>query len=296
MTILVTGATGTIGSQVLGHLAGAGVDVKAMTRKPTEAMLGEGVTAVAGELADTDSLRAALMGVDTLFLLSPNVAEELTHSLIALSLAREAGVRGVVYLSVFKAGEFTDVPHFAGKHTVERMIETLDLPATVLRPAYYMQNDLRLKKALLDGGVYPMPVGAKGISMIDTRDLGDAAARELLRRERAPAGLPREVYELVGPDVLTGADLAAIWEEALARPVRYGGDSLDGLEQRLRSAGPSWLAYDLRQMMRRYQEDGAGATPGDIDRLTGLLGRVPRSYRAFAAETAGAWARTPQNA
>ncbi len=78
-------------------------------------------------------------------------------------------------------------------------------PVTILRPAYFIQNDLRQKDALLGGGVYGMPVGAKGISMVDVRDIGEAAAKELLRREQASAPLPREIFELVGPDVLTGA-------------------------------------------------------------------------------------------
>jgi uncharacterized protein YbjT (DUF2867 family) len=91
---------------------------------------------------------------------------------------------GVVYLSVFKGEAYADVPHFASKMTVERMIETFDLPATILRPAYFIQNDMRQKDALLGGNVYGMPVGAKGISMVDIRDIGEAAAKELLRRDQ----------------------------------------------------------------------------------------------------------------
>ena len=138
MTILVTGSTGTIGAQVLTHLQGRGVDVRALTRSPGKASLPSGVTPVRGDLADIDSVRAALDGVSTLFLLVPNVADELTQAMLTLTVAREAGVKGIVYLSVFKGEAYADVPHFAGKHTVERMIEALDLPATILRPAYFI--------------------------------------------------------------------------------------------------------------------------------------------------------------
>lgn len=291
MTILVTGATGRIGSQVAGLLAKAGASVRALTRSPDKAKLPEGATAVQGDLTDIDSMRAALVGIDTLFLLVANVPDELTQAIIALDLAREAGVRGIVYLSVYKGEAYTDVPHFTGKHAVERMIEQFNLPATVLRPAYFMQNDVTQKDALTKAGVYGMPIGHKGVAMVDTRDIAEAAASELLRRERAAAPLPRETYDLVGPDDLTGPALAALWTDVLNREIRYGGDDLDVLEKRVRSFAPSWLAHDLRLMVRRYQDDGALGKPEALARLSELLGHQPRSYRLFAEETAGGWSQ-----
>jgi len=291
MAILVTGSTGTIGTQVLNFLDGQGGDVRALTRSPEKALFPAGVTAVKGDLSDLDSVRAALDGVSTLFLLAPNAADELTQAMLTLNAAREAGVKGIVYLSVFKGEAYADVPHFASKMTVERMIDAYDLPATILRPAYFIQNDIRQKSALLDSGVYGMPVGAKGVSMVDVRDIGEAAAKELLRREQASVPLPREIYELVGPDVLTGLTLAALWSDLLGRPIQYAGDDLEGLEQRLKTFGPAWLAYDMKLMMRRYQEDGAVATAENVARLSGLLGHPPRSYRDFATAAAAGWAK-----
>lgn len=291
MTILVTGSTGVVGKQVLDHLQGRGVQVHALTRSPEKAQFSDTVTAIKGDLSDTDSLRQAMKGISTLFLLAPNAADELTQALQALSIARESHVKGVVYLSVFKGAEYVDVPHFTGKHTVERMIERCHVPATVLRPAYFIQNDVRQKDTLLNHGIYGMPIGEKGISMVDVRDIGEAAARELLRRELASDPLPRETYELVGPDALTAESIAQIWTDALGRPVRYGGDDLDILEQRLKSVAPAWLAYDMRLMMQRYQQDGAVASTEQIGRLSTLLERPPRSYRDFAVAMAVAWAK-----
>ncbi len=220
MTILVTGSTGTIGAQVLAHLQGRNADVRALTRSPETAQLPAGVMAVRGDLADPDTVRAALQGVSTLFVLAPNVADELTQAMLTLTVAREAGIKGIVYLSVFGGDAYADVPHFAGKYTVERMIEALDLPATVLRPAYFIQNDLRQKDVLLKAGVYGSPIGAKGVSMVDIRDIGEAAAIELVRREQAATPLGRETYALVGPNSLTGEGIANIWSEALGRPIQ----------------------------------------------------------------------------
>jgi len=290
MTILVTGSTGIVGHQVLEHLRGSGTEVRALTRTPEKTRFADGIGAIKGDLSDVDSVRQAMQGVSTLFLLAPNAVDELSQALQTLSVAREAGVKGLVYLSVFKGAEYVDVPHFTGKFTVERMLEQCDMPATVLRPAYFIQNDVRQKEPLLTHGVYGMPIGSKGISMVDVRDIGEAAARELLRRERAAQPLPREVYELVGPEALTAETLVSIWAEALGRPIRYDGDDLNVLEQRIKSFAPAWLAYDMRLMMQRYQQDGAVASAAEIEHLSTLLGRAPRSYRDFAVAMAAEWA------
>jgi len=289
MAILVTGGTGTIGSQVLSFLDPTKVEVCALTRAPETANLPTGVTAVKGDLADIDGFRAALDGVSTLFLLGANVADESTQVLLALDAAREAGVKGIVYLSVFKAGEFADLPHFASKASAERMIEAYDLPVTVLRPAYFTQNDARLRDALLTHGVYGMPIGNKGISMVDIRDIGEAAAKELMRRENADRPLPREAYDLVGPDVLTADGLAKLWSEVLGKQIVYGGDDLTVFEQNLKAFAPAWYVYDLKLMMRRYQLQRAAATAADVARMEGLLGHPPRAYRDFAEEAASSW-------
>jgi len=289
MSILITGSTGVVGRQVLEHLKGSAAEVRALTRSPEKAQFATNVSLVKGDLADLDAMRAALKDVSTLFLLAPNAPDELTQALQTLSLARDANVKGIVYLSVFKGAEYVDVPHFTGKHTVERMIESLDLPVTVLRPAYFMQNDIRQKEPLLAHGVYGMPIGAKGISMVDVRDIGDAAARELLRREQSAGPLPRVVYDLVGPDVINAQTVTKIWGDALGRAINYAGDDLTILEQRLKAVAPAWLAYDMRLMMQRYQNDGAIASGEQVQHLATLLGREPRSYRDFAHDTAADW-------
>lgn len=291
MTILVTGATGTIGSQVLAGLDGQDVEVRAMVRDAGKAGLPRGVTAVRADMLDVDSMRAALAGVSTLFLLNAVVPDELTQALIVLNLAREAGIERVVYWSVLHSDLYTNVPHLASKFAVERMIEEFGIPATILRPSAFMQNDVRLRDALLGPGVYPMPIGHIGVSMADTRDMGDVAALHLVRREKANNTLPSEVVNLVGPDALTGETIATIWSEVLERQIRYGGDDLRTLEKQMRGRAPSWMSYDMSLMMGRFQSDGITARPSDVDTLTALLGRPLRTYRQFAAETAEQWRR-----
>src|SRR3954469_3318959 len=187
MTILVIGATGTVGRHVVAQLAQRGAEVRALVRDPARADLPAGIAVVQGDLLDVDALRNALSGVSTLFLLNAVTPDEVTQALIALNLAREAGVERIVYLSVIHADRYTNVPHFTGKHTVERMIETLDLPATILRPAYFMQNERMVQQAIEQYRVYPMPIGSAGVAMVDARDIADIAVAELLRRDAAPS-------------------------------------------------------------------------------------------------------------
>jgi uncharacterized protein YbjT (DUF2867 family) len=288
MTILVTGATGTVGRQVVEQLVKRGAEVRALVRDPAKADFPAGVSVVQGDLLDVDSLRGAFSGVSALFLLNAVVPDEFTQALIALNLAKEAGVEQIVYLSVIHSDLYVNVPHFAGKFGVERMIEQMGFSASILRPAYFMGNDLTIKDVVLGYGVYPMPIGKKGLAMIDTRDIGEIAAIELLRRNQATGPLPLERINLVGPDTLTGADVAAIWSEVLGRPIAYGGDDTGAFEQNLRNFMPSWMAYDMRLMSERFLSDGMIPGAGDVDRLTALLGRPLRSYRDFAAEIAAA--------
>lgn len=279
MSILITGASGTIGSLILQRLASSKAELKALVRTPGKAALPEGVTEVIGDLGSPKAMRTALSSVRTLFLLNAVSPDEVTQALLTLNLAKEAGIERIVYLSVIHADLYTNVPHFTGKHTVERMIESLELPVTILRPAYFMQNDAQIKSVVEGYGIYPMPIGEAGVNMIDVRDIADIAAAELLARHHTTHALPARTLDLVGPESITGPIAASIWSEALQREIRYGGDDLDGFEQQLATYGPDWMAYDMRLMMQRIQTIGMQTRPGAVEALEKMLGRPLRNYR-----------------
>lgn len=286
MTILVTGATGRVGRHVVEQLVKRGAAVRVLTRDPAKSSFPAGVEVARGDLLDIEALRSAFAGVRTLFLLNAVTGDEFTQAIITLNVAREAGVDRVVYLSVFNADRAVNVPHFAVKSGAERMLQQMGFSATILRPSYFIDNEVMIKDVVLKHGVYPMPIGGKGVAMVDSRDIAEVAAIELIRRDQAPGKLPVETINLVGPDTLTGADVAAIWSDVLDRPVAYGGDDPSGFEQNMAAFMPKWMAYEMRLMAERYVSDGMIPEPGDVERLTGLLGRPLHSYRDFAATLA----------
>lgn len=286
MTILVTGATGRVGRHVVDQLIARNADVRVLVREPAKANFASNVDVVQGDMLDIDALRRAFNEVRTLFLLNAVAGDEFTQAIIALNVAREAGVERVVYLSVFDADRAVNVPHFAVKFGAERMLEAMGFSATILRPAYFIDNEVMIKDVILNYAVYPMPIGSKGVAMVDTRDIAEVAAFELLRRDRAAEKLPSETINLVGPETLTGSELAAIWSDVLDRPVVYGGDDPSGFEQNLASIMPKWMAYEMRLMAERYVSHGMVPNAGDAERLTQILGRPLHSYREFASQLA----------
>ncbi|SFO59511.1 Uncharacterized conserved protein YbjT, contains NAD(P)-binding and DUF2867 domains [Bradyrhizobium sp. Ghvi] len=286
MTILVIGATGRVGRHVVEQLVQRGAKVRVLTRDPAKAKFPAGVEVAKGDLLDIEALRAAFTGVRTLFLLNAVTGDEFTQAIVTLNIAREAGVERVVYQSVFDADGAVNVPHFAVKSGAERMLAHMGFSATILRPSYFIDNELMIKDVILNHGVYPMPIGSKGVAMVDARDIAEVAAIELIRRDRAPEKLPVETINLVGPDTLTGPDVAKIWSDILDRPIVYGGDDPSGFEQNMARFLPRWTAYEMRLMAERYVTDGMIPEAGDVERLTGILGRPLHSYRGFAAQIA----------
>jgi uncharacterized protein YbjT (DUF2867 family) len=178
---------------------------------------------------------------------------------------------------------YVNVPHFAVKFAVERMIEQMGMSATILRPAYFIDNDAAITDVVTGHGLYPMPIGSKGLAMVDARDIAEIAAIELLGRDRSEIPLPIDRNTIVGPDTLTGADIAGIWTETLGRPIAYAGDDTAAFEQNMRRFSPAWMAFDMRLMAERFQSDGMIPAVGEVERLTAMLGRPLRSYRDFAA-------------
>jgi uncharacterized protein YbjT (DUF2867 family) len=288
MKVLVTGATGTVGSEVVKTLLRRGADVRAFTRtQPKPGTFPGAVEIALGDLSDPVSVAEAIKGVDELFLLIGNVADEFTQALTAYGLAKKAGLEHVTYLSVFEADQFLDVPHFGAKYAVEQAIRVGGMAYTILRPGYFVQNERQLKPVLTGPGVYPIPAGNQGLAVVDVRDIAEAAAISL-----TDEGHKGKTYDLVSSEMLTGPAAAATWSRLLGKKITYAGHGdFDGFEAQLRKTGtPSWIAYDLRVMFQGYVERGFSNTEDQTARFAALLRHQPRTYSSFAEELAKEWA------
>jgi len=295
MKVLVTGATGRVGGEVVKALLQRGAGVRALTRKQPKPGTFPGAVEIAlGDLSDPVSIAEAFKRVDKLFLLIAGVADELTQALIAYGLSKKAGLKHVTYLSVFKADQFLEVPHFAAKYAIEEAIRAGRMPYTILRAAYFVQNERLLKPVLTGPGVYPIPAGNQGLAVVDVRDIAEAAAISLTEE-----GHKGKTYDLVSSEMLTGPDAAATWSKLLGKEITYAGHGdFDDFEAQLRRTGgpmrntgtPSWLAYDLRLMFQGFVERGFRNTEDQTARFAALLGHQPRTYSSYAEELATEWA------
>lgn len=155
---------------------------------------------------------------------------------------------------------------------------------TLLRPNNFYQNDYWFRDALLQYGVYPQPLGDVGASRVDVADIAEAAAITLTQD-----GHEGKTYNLVGPDALTGSQVAAIWSEALGTTIAYGGNDLDAWEQQFLQFLPDWMVFDFKLMNECFQRDGMLATQEDIGIQTKLLGHAPRKFSNFTKATAETW-------
>jgi uncharacterized protein YbjT (DUF2867 family) len=281
--ILVVGGTGLVGSSVVRELLRRDADVRLLVRD-AKAAVPSGVDVAVGDLLDPPAVERAMEGADTLYLLNAVTPDELTQALIAFDLAKRRKFKLVVYHSVFRVDHFLDVPHFASKFAIESALRAFDVPWTILRPNYFFQNDVTLRDSLTVAGVYPQPLGETGISAVDVRDIAEAAGIAL-----TVEGHEGKIYNLNGPALVSGPKAATIWSETLGRTVRYGGHDMDAFESAMREHAPAWSAFDIRMMFAGYLERGFAAQENDIETLTALLGHAPRTYEAFAHETAETW-------
>jgi uncharacterized protein YbjT (DUF2867 family) len=288
MNVLVTGGTGTVGSRVVRALSPkTGVRIHVLSRDLAKLKsLPSGVTGVHGDLANPETIDRVFEDMDAVFLVNPVSPTEAFEGLLAVNGMMLASVDRVVYLSVHHTDAAAWLPHFGAKVAVETGIRRSGIPFTILRANNFFQNDYWYKDALLHDGVYPQPLGDAGVSRVDVRDIADAAAIALTMGDHQG-----QTYDLAGPHPMTGTRTAEIWSRALGTPITYGGDNLDAWQTAARTQMPDWMAFDFRYMYAYFQQCGFRASKEALDRLTAMLGHPPRSFEAFATETATSWHR-----
>lgn len=285
MDILVIGGTGTVGSNVVKGLLEKGKSVRCLVRSGEKAeSLPAGARGVIGDLDRPSSLAAAFDGADTAFLLFAVGRSETQEGLAAVNAAKEAGFRKLVYMSVRMPEDSKHIPHFRSKIPIEDAVKTSEIAWTILRPNMFFQNLLWLQEPVMNYGVYPFPIGSKGVSMIDARDIADAAVNALTR-----IGHEGKEYPLNGPDALSGNDVATILSRYLGKDIHYGGDDLDAWGEGAKGTMPEWMIDDMKVMFKYFQENGMISTVSEFAMQRMLVGHEPRSLVEFVKELSGMW-------
>lgn len=269
--ILVTGATGKVGRQLVPKLLAAGAGVRALTRHPETAALPDGVEVVAGDLSDTGAMSEWLDGVDGVFLLWPLTTADAAPDVVDL-LAKH--VDRVVYLS----SDMPDGKHPAGSITgshasIERIIERSRLRWTFLRPTGFASNTLGWARQIRAGEVVRWPYAASARSLIHERDIAAVGALALTRDGHAGRR-----YVLSGPRTVTQAEQVRDIGDAIGRPLRFEEISREEARERLLADGwpPSFAEGALDTWARMVAEPER--VTGTVEQLTGTPARTFRQW------------------
>jgi uncharacterized protein YbjT (DUF2867 family) len=276
--ILVTGATGTIGSEVVGQLRAAGERPRAFVRDREKAreLLGERVEQVVGDLDRAQTIEAALAGVNRIFLLTTQSSRQPDWERTVIAAAADAGVAHVVKLSVFRADEQSPL-RFARQHRhAERALEQSGLAWTMVRPVFLMQN---LRAMVRDGAIRTAACDGR-VAMIDARDIAAVAVAAL-----TTAGHEGKIYTLTGPEALTFDDVANTLSQQSGKPIRHARASVDDVRSALQSAGvAAWFADD---MARLHAMLAAGYEDLVTDDVRAVTGSPARTLAQFVRDTGG---------
>ena len=278
--IAITGATGTIGRELLRLLAAQGAEVKALSRNPPYEEARPGITWVTADLADRESLPAILAGAERLFLLTGNSDDMVRLQKNAIAAAAAAGVGHVVKLSALGASDHSKSVIGVWHYNVERVLQAAGLHWTLLRPHVFMQNLLEQRGSIQREGKVYSPAGEAQIPMIDTRDIAAVAAVVLTE-----PGHEGKRYTLTGPAAISYREATAVLGGILDRPLTYVSETYDEAWHRLRQAGlPPWH-IGAQLALASYQRQGAG-TGILTETVEDLTGRAPCAFQDFARDYA----------
>lgn len=272
--ILVTGATGTIGTEVVRLLAERGERVRAMTRNPAGADLPAEL--VAGDFGDPDSLDAAVAGADAVFLLTAPGPAVSSHDLALLAAVRARGVPRVVKLSAIGTGEDTELRGNTWHLPGEQALRAGEAEWTVLRPTAFASNSLHWAPAIRAGQPVPNLTGAGTQGVVDPRDVAAVAVEAL-----TGAGHAGRTYTLTGPELLSAPDQVKALGAVLGRSLDVV-DAADQAREQMLAAGMAPEIADGAVEGLRYIAAGRNArVTGDVAEV---LGRVPGTYARWAAD------------
>ena len=277
MIILVTGAGGRTGQSIAPALIRAGHTVRILTRR-TE--LGGPWAKIdadrrKGDLGNDADVAAAMEGVDALYHIPPNMnPQEVGFGQRLVALAQQAKLKHFVYHSVLHP-QIQALPHHWNKVFVEEAVLESGLNFTILQPSSYMQNVLQDWDGITQRGVHTLGFSVQArLALVDLEDVAEVAGKVIGNPDHFGA-----VYELAGPEMLSGEDKARALSKALGRTVRAAEESLEDFRRRALAAGmPPHVVETRASMFAHYDHQGL---VGNANVLRWLLGRAPTTFEGF---------------
>lgn len=272
--ILITGATGQVGREAVNAAVAAGAEVRALVRNPSGNPGLRGVQVVQGSFDDDASLSRAFDGVDAMLLAGRDSPDTVSQQQRVLAHARRVNVKHIVKLSAIGASSDSPIALMRDHHAIDEEIRAGPASWTLLKPHLFMQNLLRAADAVQRDGWLAAPMGHDCFPLVDTRDVGAAAAIVLGN----PVAHVGEAYTLTGPVAHSYDEVATALSIVVGRAVAYEPVSPQAYEARLLAAViPGWRAFDLAHITSAYSPSDNAISPD----LPMLLGRRPRSLSEF---------------
>ena len=280
-TILVTGATGTVGTQVVEQLTRRGASVRAAARGVEKAKLPAGVERAELDFSDAASIERALSGVKAAFLLTPFSEDQVSLGGRFIDVAKASGVEHIVKLSAIGSDVEPGIQMGRWHRAIERQLESSGIAYTILRPNNFMQNFIGYYGPDAEGAIY-LPWGEGACSFIDAVDIGRVAAVALTEK-----GREGKAYTLTGPRAFTIGEAARVIGDVTGRAVRYVDVPEDAARQAMLGAGmPSWM---VEAMLELHAIDKAGYAAVVTDEVEKLTGARAQSFEDFAKRSAASW-------
>lgn len=275
--ILVTGATGTIGSQVVRRLGAAGERPRTFVRDPqiARARLGEAVDHVVGDLDRPETLQAGLAGVDRVFLLTRQSRRQPQQERNVIDAAVRSNARQLVKLSVFRADERSPLQIARQHRDTERAVERSGLAYTLVRPVFLMQNLL----GMVRDGAIRTAAGDGRVAMVDARDVAAVTVAALSSR-----GRDGKTYTLTGPQQLSFDEVAEILSEQTGKRIRHLRVTPQEVRHALERSGlEPWFAEDMATLHGMLAAGYEDLVTDDVRTATGT---APGSLAEFARDFA----------
>jgi uncharacterized protein YbjT (DUF2867 family) len=275
--IVVTGATGTVGSQVVHQLVALGERPRVLVRNlaASVALFGDNAEHVAVDLDQDATLAHAFDGAERAFIVTRQSSRQPDQERSAVQHAVRAGVAQLVKVSVFAADDQSPLRIARQHRELERVVQESRIAATILRPTYFMQNLLRAVKA----GELRTGVGPGRVSMVDARDVAAAAVAALT----APVGRSA-TYTLTGPQALTFDEVADVLSTTVGSPVRHRPAGPGGI--RTAAVGGGYEAWFGDDMARLHALLADGYEDIVTDGVVAATGTAPRTLDEFARDFA----------